>query len=169
MAQPFLGEIRIVAFGFPPKGWALCNGQTLSIAQNQALFAILGTFYGGDGARTFNLPNLQGAVPIGQGQGPGLTNRDIGSTGGSSSVTLTVGQIAMHQHAANATTTAATTSNPGNALLATAGLANFGTGGDPAQFGNLTYTGSGQPHENRQPYLGLNFVIALSGIFPSRS
>jgi microcystin-dependent protein len=169
MSNPFLGEIRVVGFAFAPKGWALCNGQILSIQQNAALFSLLGTTYGGNGVTTFALPNLQGAVPIGMGQGPGLTNRALGEVGGSNSVTLTSSQIPMHVHTARGVTAAATTSNPSGALLAQGDLANFGSSGAVTQFGTLASAGGNQAHENRQPYLGLTFVIALIGIFPSRS
>jgi microcystin-dependent protein len=169
MSSPFLGEIRLVSFNFAPKGWALCNGQILAISQNAALFSILGTIYGGNGTSTFALPNFQGTVPVGWGQGSGLSTRNLGETGGSNTVSLTANQVPAHAHAAAAITSAATTGNPSNALLAQGALANFGDSGGTAQFGNLASTGGSQPHENEQPYVGLNFIIALVGIFPSRS
>lgn len=163
MAEPFLSEIRIVSFNFPPQGWALCNGQSLPINQNQALYSLLGTTYGGDGRTSFALPNLQGQVPIHKGNG-----HSLGEKGGSTSVTLSTQELPAHTHAVNAT-------NSGGDTTVAAGnyLANFSNGYAPAASltsmapSSVTSTGGGQPHNNAMPYLTLNFCIALQGIYPS--
>lgn len=167
MTDPFLGEIRRVAFGFPPKGWALCNGQLLSIAQNQALFALLGAAYGGDGRTTFALPNLQGRAPIHPGNGSQIV---WGQTGGAASVTLNATQIPPHTHGVRAASEAATTASPSGATWATTSQPAYGGGGvsgvmNPAA---VAAAGGNQPHENQPPYLVINHIIALTGIFPSR-
>ena len=172
MAEPFLGEIRIVGFGFAPQGWALCNGQVLSIQQNTALFSLLGTQYGGDGVQTFALPNLQSRVPVHQGQGPGLTPYTIGEVTGAESVTLTQGQIPAHQHSVAPVSSdqAQDTNRPGGAFPTTGGIyASTQGGGAPMAPAVSSPTGGSQPHSNIQPLLVVNFVIALEGIFPSRS
>lgn len=167
MSTPFLGQVSVFAFGFPPKGWALANGQTLAINQNQALFALLGTMYGGDGTRTFQLPNLQTNVPIHQGNG-----FVIGQSGGTISATLTTAQLPTHTHAAICSTNAGTVASPSGALWASDDNGNlpYSSGGGATMAPTaVTNTGEGLPHENRAPYLVVNFCIALSGIFPSRS
>jgi microcystin-dependent protein len=167
MSQPFLGELRIFSFNFPPKGWAFANGQIMSIQQNAALFSLLGTTYGGNGTNTFALPNLQGAVPIGWGGG-----NSLGQIGGEEFHTLTVGEMAAHNHSLVGSPATATTNSPVNNFLAT------GSGADPygPAPGNTTMattelgtTGGGQPHENHQPYLTVSVCISLTGIFPSRN
>ena len=166
MSDPFIGEVKLISFNFPPKGWAFCNGQLLQINQNQALFSILGTMYGGDGRTTFALPNLQSRIPLHQGQG-----FTVGQRGGEVAHTLTVNEMPTHTHPGAAQSTA---SNPGfspaGAIWATAGNAAFApapnTTMNPAA---VTNTGGSQPHQNQPPYLVLNFVIALVGIFPSRN
>ncbi|WP_407571657.1 phage tail protein [Deinococcus altitudinis] len=166
MAEQFLGEIKAVGFGFPPKGWALCNGQLLPINQNQALFALLGTMYGGNGQTTFALPNLQGRVPMHGGQG--LTQ---GQAGGEAAHALSASELPAHIHPLNATSGAATTVIPTNNLLAAPAAPLYGSGG-PAAVAAPTALGSAggsQPHNNMPPYLTLNFIIALQGIFPSRN
>lgn len=172
MSEPFVGEIRSFGFNFPPTGWAQCNGQLLSIAQNTALFSILGTTYGGDGKSTFALPNLSGSLAMGAGQGSGLSLRNLGETGGEVTVTLSAQQIPPHSHPANA--------NPGNGNQATpvgnfwaqdaGGSKEYGDVG-PAQMaaGAIGTAGGGQSHSNLQPYLVLNYCIALQGIYPPRS
>lgn len=172
MSQAFLGTIRLVGFNFAPVGWALCQGQTLPISQNTALFALLGTFFGGDGQQTFNLPDLRGRVAVGQGQGAGLGNYDQGQTGGTETVALTTAQAPTHSHTMMAAANV-TSPNPGPSLaLGTPATAvkfygaNAPTGLAPRAIGSF---GSSSPHDNRQPYLGLNYIIALTGIFPSRS
>jgi microcystin-dependent protein len=171
-SQPFLGQIMPVPYNFAPQGWALCNGQLLSIAQNTALFSLLGTTYGGDGRSNFGLPNLQGMVAIGMGQGPGLSNYDPGATGGSDSVTVILNELASHTHGALAFGRAGDTQSPAGADWAKAG-ADFPYGtSSPSGVMSAAATsavGGSQPHENRQPYLVLNYIIALQGIFPSRS
>jgi microcystin-dependent protein len=173
--DPYIGEIRIFAGNFAPRGWALCNGQLLAISQNTALFSLLGTNYGGDGKITFALPNLQASAPISQGQGPGLTPRVIGETGGAAVVTLINSELPMHSHAVNASSDGSTESNPTAAVWAVGGQTR---GGVPMYSANgpaaamspaaLTQAGGDQPHNNMPPYLALNFIIALQGIYPSR-
>jgi microcystin-dependent protein len=169
MGTPYLAELRLVSFAFAPKGWALANGQTLAINQNQALFALLGTTFGGNGQQTFLLPNLQGkvAVHVGTGQFSAM-----GQTGGEASHTLTASEIPVHNHQMFAVGAAHNATSPGNALVAnTSGnLTVYGTASPAAMFGgNVGNTGGSQPHENRQPYLVMNWIIALQGIFPSRN
>ncbi len=169
MTEPYLGEIRNFAFNFPPVGWAQCQGQLLSIAQNTALFSLLGTMYGGDGRTTFALPDLRGRVSVSTGQGPGLSSYDQGEVGGAETVTLTSGQTAPHTHGV-AASSAGTSKNPANALPAfTSGDASYGTTGDLTMSPTMIQPNvGGQPHENRQPYLVTNWCIAVQGIFPSR-
>jgi len=165
MSEPFLSEIKLVSFGFAPKGWALCNGQLLPINQNQALFSLLGTTYGGNGQTTFALPDLRGRVAMHTGSG-----HTLGERAGESAHTVTETELPQHTHALNAHSGAATTPVPTNGVLASA--ANVYA--DPSALVALhpvsvTSLGGSQPHENRQPFLALNFVIALVGIFPVRS
>jgi microcystin-dependent protein len=173
MSNPFLGEIRMVGFNFAPTGWALCNGQLLSISQNTALFSLLGTQFGGDGISTFALPNLQSRVPIHAGQGPGLSPYVVGQAGGSESVALTASQMPVHNHGVNCSTSGGTQASPANgypAVESTGTSSDYATSANgtmnPAAIGNA---GSGLAHANIQPYLCVNFIIALSGIFPARS
>jgi microcystin-dependent protein len=167
MSTPFLGMIATFGFNFAPRGWAMCNGQILAIAQNTALFSLLGTTYGGNGQTTFALPDLRSRVPTHMGQGPGLSSYALGQTGGSESTTLTVNQMPAHTHTVEAASTF-TSKNPSNRYPAGGGA--YGDTGDTAM--NTTVvgtTGGSQPHENLQPYLTLNTCIALQGIFPSRN
>jgi microcystin-dependent protein len=172
MSDPFIGEIRIFPLNFTVRGWALCNGQLLPISQNTALFSILGVTYGGDGRTTFALPNLQGRAPLHAGAGPGLTGREIGESAGEAEVTLLVSEMPSHRHSEKAETTPASHSTPsGLRSLASANSAGvriqtYGAAEDLAPMGGSV--GGDQPHNNRQPYLGLNFQIALQGIFPPR-
>ena len=168
MSEPYLSEIRLVSFSFPPRGWAFCNGQLLPINQNQALFSLLGTTYGGDGRVNFALPDLRGRVPVHMGDG-----FTLGERGGEPSHTLTITEMPQHVHPVNATTAGATTATPSNAvMLATSnGASAYQTpqnlvAMDPTA---SSMVGGGQPHENQQPYLVLAFCIALVGIFPSRN
>lgn len=166
MAEPFLSEIRIFSFDFPPKGWAFCNGQLLPINQNQALFALLGTTYGGNGQTNFALPNLRGQVPIHTGNG-----HTLGERAGSSNVTVTVQQMPQHLHALNATSADGTVTDPTNNVYAKA-LNN--TYANPVNLvpmapNAVSSVGGSQPHNNMMPYLVLNFCIALQGIFPSQN
>lgn len=165
MAEPFLGELRIVSFNFPPKGWAFCNGQLLPINQNQALFALLGTTYGGNGQTNFALPNLRGRAPFHF--GAGFT---LGQAGGETAHTLSLQEMPQHIHFANAATA------DGDVPTATGNmLAAFNNGyGSPANLtsllaGTVSNLGGSQPHDNMSPYLVLNFIIALQGIFPSQN
>lgn len=163
MSDPFLGEVKTTSFTFAPKGWALCNGQLLSIAANQALFSILGTQYGGNGQTTFALPNLQGRLPLHMGNGYA-----VGVAGGEESHTLTVNELPAHTHQA-ASASAATSGSPNGAVWAPTGPAVYAstpsTTMAPSTVGN---TGGSQPHENRAPFLVVNFIIAVQGVFPSR-
>jgi len=166
MSEPFLSEIKIVSFNFPPKGWALCNGQFLPINQNQALFALLGTTYGGNGQTTFALPNLRGRVPIHIGNG-----HTLGEAAGSTSVTVNIQQLPTHTHLLQATPNAAVGDDASNNVLAQAGLNAYAAFSAGPAMGpqSLTSVGGSQPHNNMMPYLVLNFIIALQGIFPSRN
>ena len=165
MSEPFLSEIKLVSFNFPPKGWALCNGQFLPINQNQALFALLGTTYGGNGQTTFALPNLRGRVPIHFGSG-----HDLGEAAGSTSVTTNQSTMAQHLHFLQGSTTNGDVPNANNTVLAGAlnvyGPASNLTTLEPLSVSNV---GGSQPHTNMMPYLVLNFIIALQGIFPSQN
>lgn len=164
MSDPYIGEIKVISFNFPPRGWAFCNGQLLPINQNQALFSILGTQYGGNGQTTFALPNLQGRIPVHQGQ-----SYVVGQAGGEASHTLTLGEMPVHTHLPLAVT-AATGASPAGTAWATAPLPAYGPSSDTAMnAAALANVGGSQPHENQAPYLVLNFVIALVGIFPSRN
>jgi microcystin-dependent protein len=174
MSDPFIGEIRLFGFNFAPTGWAQCNGQLLAIAQNTALFSILGVTYGGDGRTTFALPNLQGQAPLGEGQGPGLSSRTLGENGGQSTVTLINSEMPSHSHAAAAGTALGDQSNPTNSVWATGaggrGQNFYASGADVAMSSQaIGPAGGSQPHNNLPPYLALNFCIALQGVFPPRS
>jgi microcystin-dependent protein len=176
MASPFLGQISIVGFNFAARGWAFCNGQLLPIAQNTALFSLLGTTYGGNGTTNFALPNMQGRAPMHPGQGGGLSLRDLGEQSGSESVTLLTSELPSHTHTASATQQACSTGP---------GISNDPAGRFPGITQRPLYTeistgtlatapttavaGSSQAHENRQPYLAMNFIIAQQGVFPARN
>ncbi len=165
MSEPFIGEIRMFGFDFPPRGWANCSGQTLPIAQNQALFSILGTTYGGNGQTNFQLPNLQGKAPIHFGNEIAL-----GQQGGEQAHTLIVNEIPQHQHSVSASTAAVNSGTPAASYLTTQATdAMYATAGNATMSGTTTPTGGNQPHENMQPYLVVNFSIALVGVFPSRN
>lgn len=172
MSEPFIGEIRSFGFNFAPVGWAQCSGQLLPIAQNTALFSILGTTYGGDGRTTFALPNLQGNVLMGAGQGTGLSARFIGESGGTEAETLIASQMPSHNHPANAQPGNGNQPAPAGNFWAQdlGGSKEYGDSG-PSQMalGAVGVSGSGQPHDNLQPYQVLNYCIALQGIFPPRS
>lgn len=172
MTEPYLGQIGIVGFNFPPQGWASCNGATLAIQQNTALFALLGVSYGGDGQTTFQLPNLCGRVPIGQGQGPGLTPRVVGDTAGAASVTLTAQELPAHAHELLARSTPGDRANARGASLAASADAVYSTGAPIGTLSALSLSPNANgtsPHPNMQPYLGMNFVIALQGSVPQFS
>jgi microcystin-dependent protein len=173
MADPFVAEIRIFPFNFPPKGWAFCNGQLLAISQNTALFSLLGTTYGGDGKSTFALPNIQGSAVMHPGQGPGLSLHDLGEVGGSETVTLLQSETPSHSHGLNASTQPGEDPAPANEALARsvgASLYQTSAGSLVALAPQaLPPAGGSLPHNNMQPYLTLNFNIALQGVFPPRS
>lgn len=170
---PILGEIKMFAGNFPPRGWAFCGGQLVGIASNTALFSILGTTYGGDGRVTFGLPDLRGRVPVGMGQGPGLTSRIQGEMSGEENHTLIATEMPQHSHALQASSGNGDQRGPGGNFPAASDQRNSqyaaaanATTMAPAAIGAA---GSSQPHNNMQPYLGMNFIIALEGIFPSRN
>jgi microcystin-dependent protein len=165
MAEPFLAELRLMSFNFAPKGWAQCNGQQLPINQNQALFSLLGTTYGGNGQTTFGLPDLRGRVPVHFGNG-----HTLGEAGGQEFNTLTKSQMPAHPHTVNATSADANQPAPANAILAGANNMYAAAGSlTTLQPASVTNQGGSQPHENRQPSLVLNWCIALQGIFPSQN
>lgn len=168
--DPFIGEIRWVAFDFAPRGWALCDGQILAIVQHTALFSLLGTTYGGDGQTTFGLPDVRGRGLIHAGQGPGLSNRDLGEIGGTESVALTAAEMPPHTHALNGSSEAAVAqkSTPAGKVLAKARKV-YGTGAADAAMraDAVGLAGFGDAHENMAPFTTLHCVIALEGIFPS--
>ena len=173
MSEPFLAEIRIFTGNFAPAGWAFCNGQILPISQYTAVFSLLGTTYGGNGTSNFALPNLQGCAPVGAGQGNGLTSYVLGETTGEVSHTLTANEVPLHTHAFKA----AAGGRANNNTLAGEAPANVSTGvnvysnagGNTTMHPQMLGATAGGAHENRQPYLGLNFIIALVGIFPARN
>lgn len=171
--DPFVAEIRIMANNFAPTGWAFCNGQILPISQNTALFSLLGTTYGGNGATTFALPDLQGSAPMHPGQGPGLSLRDLGETGGSTTVTLLASEIPSHTHTLMSINDVGDSNQPaGNGIARSSGAAVYATTAVPmVQMGgqSLALAGSSLPHNNLQPLLTLNFVIALQGVYPPRN
>jgi microcystin-dependent protein len=174
MSEPFIAEIRIFSFAFAPRGWTFANGQLLPINQNQAIFSLFGTTFGGNGVTNFALPNLQGNIAVGNGN-----SFVLGETGGEASHTLTVAEMPAHTHSVNAVLdgTAAGATSPGGNFLASAFSSQAGnpavnvysTAGPAITAGPTGSTGGGQPHENRMPYLTLNYCIALQGIFPSRN
>jgi microcystin-dependent protein len=171
MSDPFVAEIRIFPFNFAPRGWSFCDGQLMPISQNTALFSLLGTTYGGDGKSNFALPNLQGNSPMQPGQGPGLSLRDLGEMSGVQSVTLLSSEMPVHSHVLNTTNNDANNSQPANRYIGrgqplfVSPPANL----QPMAPQMLSLAGGGLPHNNMQPYLTLNFCIALQGIFPQRS
>ncbi|MEA2297906.1 MAG: hypothetical protein QOF77_842 [Solirubrobacteraceae bacterium] len=178
MSDAFVAEIRIFPFNFAPSGWATCDGQLLPISQNTALFSLLGTSYGGDGRSNFALPNLQGCVPVSQGQGPGLSSYSVGEELGSDTVTLVASQMPAHTHGLNGEDPSVQTADqsapsPTSVLAASSGGFAYrpDASAQPGQMNPATVAplGGSQPHNNDQPYLTLTFCIALQGIFPARS
>ncbi len=172
MSEPFVGEIRMFAGNFAPRGWAFCDGQLLAVSQNDALFSLLGTIYGGDGRTTFGLPDMRGRIPLHQGTGPGLSARRLGAKGGGENETLTTNQLASHTHDWNANTEDATGDAPQDAVLAKAVNLRFWEPAAPnASLASTTIanTGGSQPHTNLMPTLCVHFIIALFGIYPSRN
>jgi microcystin-dependent protein len=173
MSEPFVAEIRIFAGNFAPRGWAFCDGQLLPISNNTALFSLIGTTYGGDGRTTTALPNLQGRAPMHPGRGPGLTSRRLGEKVGVETVTLSEAQMPSHNHTARATDARGTSAEPSNTQalaqsFPTPLYSDNNTSLVDLASETLSDTGGGQAHDNVQPYLTLNFIIALVGLYPSR-
>jgi microcystin-dependent protein len=174
--ESFIGDIRLFAGTFAPRGWMLCNGAVLNISQYVALFSLIGTTYGGDGQTTFALPDLRGRVPVGQGQGPALTNRVLGEAYGVESVTLVPNQMPQHTHTLNASTASATNAQPADRIFAQTGVDKF-YGPSPANdpqpqsmaANTVTLAGGNQPHTNIMPSMAINYIIAVEGIYPSRN
>jgi microcystin-dependent protein len=175
MSQPFLGEIQLFAGNFAPKGYALCAGQILAISQNTALFSLLGTNFGGNGTSNFALPDLRGRIPISQGQGPGLTPYSVGENGGAESVTLLSNQVGAHNHTFGCGSgTKGENNTVSNEVAAdeVTGTLAYSTTADSTVMSAAMIAptaGASQPHENRQPYVTVNYIIATSGIFPARN
>lgn len=170
MAEAFISELRLFGCNFAPRNWAMCNGQIMSIAQNTALFSLLGTTYGGNGQTTFALPDLRGRVPLHLGQGPGLSNYVEGEVAGVEDVTLNVSQVPAHTHTVGASSDDATKKNPIGSVPAATGGSSYGTTANGAMLGTmLSVSGGSQPHTNMQPFLVLNWCICINGIFPSRN
>jgi microcystin-dependent protein len=171
MTAPFVGEIRMFGFNFAPRNYAFCHGQIMSIAQNTALFSLLGTTYGGNGQTTFALPNLIGRAPMSFSQGPGLSPRDLGEVGGSESVALLSTEMPAHGHAMSAQSSRADRANASGAALAASADPVYSSGSSvgPMHAQAIGFTGGNQPHNNMQPYMAINFCIALLGIFPARN
>ncbi|MDC8787075.1 phage tail protein [Roseateles koreensis] len=171
MADQFVAEVRMFGFGFAPTGWAACNGQLLPLSQNTALFSLLGTFYGGNGTSNFALPNLQDQFAVGMGSGPGLSQRSLGEQGGEATVALSPSTMPQHTHALKAGAAASST-NPTGAVMAppAGGALEYRIPANPTPMAgaSLANAGNGQPHENRQPFLAVNFCIAMQGIYPAR-
>ena len=169
--EPFIGQIQAFGFNFAPRGWAKCDGQLLSIAQNTALFSLLGTMYGGNGTTTFALPDLRGRSGLHHGSGPGLSNISIGQVGGSESHTLIASEMPSHNHSFTiGAKEEGTTDNPNGAYIAGNGTNSFGNAVDAQMASNTTFPAGGSlPFNIRNPYLGINYCIALVGIFPSRN
>ncbi len=173
MSQPFVGEIRLFGGNFAPVGWMLCQGQTLQISENDVLFNLIGTTYGGDGQQTFNLPNLQGRVPINMGQSSGTSNYVIGEAAGVETVTLTTQQIPAHNHVPLANSGTGTTNNPANNVWAAqpAYLQYNAAGSEDTNLraNAIQLTGGSQPHDNMIPYVAVNYIISLYGVYPSQN
>ena len=170
--QPFIGEIKLFAGNFQIQGHAYCQGQLMSIAQNEALFALIGTTYGGDGQTTFGLPDLRSRIPIHEGTGQGLSLRTIGEMGGAENVTLIPGQLPAHTHAMSCNSGTGNSANPANNFWAAQpALLQYDPAGtaSPLKANAISISGGSQPHENLQPYLTINYLIALEGIFPGRN
>lgn len=177
MSDPYVGEIRMFGGSFAPSNWAFCNGQIIAISQNSALFSLLGTTYGGDGRVSFGLPEMRGRLPVHQGAGPGLTPRRMGEKMGHETVALNINQIPAHSHAYNASTEIANSPNPANDVLASQDDGDTPYAAQPVDPANLqamnsqtlAMKGQSQPHSNMMPYLPINFIICLFGIYPPRS
>ncbi|MCR9065534.1 MAG: tail fiber protein [Cytophagales bacterium] len=172
MSEPFVGEIRMFAGNFPPRGWAFCDGQLLAVSQNDALFSLFGTIYGGDGRTTFGLPDLRGRVPVHAGHGPGLSERRLGSKAGAEQVTLTTNQLPNHTHSSKVSPNYGSRSNPEESVLAK-NIKEVGYSSEPPDdsmnSSSITNVGGSQSHTNLMPFLCVNFIVSLFGIYPSRS
>lgn len=172
MAEPFIGEIRMFAGNFAPRGWSFCDGELLAVSQNDALFSLLGTIYGGDGQSTFGLPDLRGRIPIHAGAGPGLSPKQLGGKAGAEDVTLTVNTLPAHTHTLQVTNNPASTQQPANGVYARAQVDAYIREQNPSAVNMssqaITAVGGSQAHTNLQPFLCINFIIALFGIYPSR-
>ena len=173
MSEAFLGQIKMFAGNFAPRGWTFCDGQLLAIAQNSALFSLLGTVYGGDGRITFGLPDLRGRIPIhaGSGAAPGLTGRQLGAKSGSEDATVTLPQLNQHSHTLQGTGSVANSGNPQNNVVGESSLFDFYQAGAPTtamDASSITSVGGGQSHVNVAPFLCINYIISLAGTFPSR-
>lgn len=171
MSEPFVGEVRMFAGNFAPRGWAFCDGQLLAVSQNDALFSLLGTIYGGDGRTTFGLPDLRGRIPIHAGSGPGLSPRRLGAKAGAEKVTLTVNQMPSHNHRMQASQDAGNSALPSGGVPASTGAVRLFSPtfqATPMNSSTLNTTGGSRSHTNLQPFLCINFIIALFGIYPSR-
>jgi len=169
MSQAFIGEIRLVGFSFNPLDWQICDGSLLPISDYAALYTLIGTTYGGDGTSTFAVPDLRGRVPIHQGMSPGLSTYAIGQQGGQTEVTLSTSQLPSHTHAVSASSTGNASSPTGNYFGPTAVEVMTATGSPLSMGSTVSQSGGGLPHENRQPFLVMNYVIALFGVYPSSS
>lgn len=170
MSEPYIGEIRMVAFNFAPNGWAFCNGETIAISQNTALFSLIGTTYGGDGVTTYQLPNLESRLPVHMGSDNQGNNYVIGELSGVEEVTVLTSQLPAHNHALRAAAAAGTETSPAGAVWAESALEQFSTVSPTGAFGaTMTQTGGSQPHNNLQPFLAINYVISLFGVYPSRN
>lgn len=172
MPEPYVGEIRMFAGNFAPAGWMTCEGQTLPIAENEVLFQLIGTTYGGDGEETFNLPNLASRVPIHMGTGPDGTTYQLGEQAGTEQETLTVQQIPNHTHPMLASTNTASAQTPATNVIAKSTQIDLfinATPSDPLNANAITPAGGSQPHENVQPFLCINFIISLFGVFPQQT
>jgi microcystin-dependent protein len=172
MSDPFIGEVRLFAGNFAPQGWALCQGQLVAIAENTALFTLIGTTYGGDGQNTFALPDLRGRVPIHQGQGGGLSSRVMGQLGGAETVTLAAAQMPAHSHPLVASSgPAQAASVPSGSVPAATSISLYGTSAPslPMAGNAVASTGGSQPHENMAPFVAMNYIISLFGIYPSQN
>lgn len=170
--EPFIGQIIMVPYDFAPQGWALCEGQLLSINQNQALFSLLGTTYGGDGRTNFALPDLRGRFPLGTGGGPGLTSRFLGEEGGAENYTLTIAQLPAHTHPIMASSAEAAATSPGGNILAAKARVPLYQGGAPdvaMSSQSVAPSGGSQPHPVMPPFTSVRFIIALQGVYPSRN
>ncbi len=171
MSEPFIGEITMFAGNFAPRGWALCDGQLLAVSQNDALFSLFSTIYGGDGRTTFGLPDLRGRIPIHAGQGPGLSSRSIGQRGGAEAVTLNSNQLPSHSHALSGSTDAASATSPSGKVLGAMSSNTYASNAPSAAMSAsaIGSTGGGQNHYNLQPTLCVNFIVALIGVYPPRN